>query len=84
MVDARNRARGLARDSGQRKGPPPPRPESPRASRGRGGDGSDVVGWGEADEREEPGDGEKESRRRAEDGEKVAPVAHRARGPGEG
>ena len=44
--------------------------------RGRGGDGSDVVCWREADEREEPGDGEKESRRRAEDGEKVAPVAH--------
>lgn len=44
--------------------------------RGRGGDGLDVVGGREADEREEPGDGEKERRRRAEDGEKVAPVAH--------
>lgn len=44
--------------------------------RGRGGDGSDVVGWREADEREEPGDGEKERRRRVEDGEKFAPVAH--------
>jgi hypothetical protein len=36
----------------------------------------EVVGGGEADEREEPGDGEKERRRRAEDVEKVAPVAH--------
>ena len=44
--------------------------------RGRGGGGLDVVGWREADEREEHGDGEQESRRRAEDGEKVAPVAH--------
>ena len=44
--------------------------------RGRGGDGLDVVGWREADEREKPGDGEKDSRRRAEDCEKVAPVAH--------
>lgn len=44
--------------------------------RGRGGDGLEVVGWGEARDEEERGEGEQDNRRRAEDGEKVAPVAH--------
>lgn len=44
--------------------------------RGRGGGGSDVVGWREARDEEERGEGEQSHRRRAEDGENVAPVAH--------
>ena len=52
--------------------------------RGRGGGGLDVVRRGESRDEEESGEGEQSHRRRAEDGEKFAPVAHRARGSGEG
>ena len=61
MVDARNRARGLARDSGQKERPAAAVNRIPAThGRGRGGDGSEAV------ERHPPQDGDERDGEREE------------------